>query len=425
MKTTEFQRLLAQFSSGLHSVALIDAAVILGCIVLAWLLGRSVAAPRRDADTVPTARSTARAQLSVPLLALLLILAARAVLGHWHNTPLLNIAVALLVALIIIRFAVAMLRQVFAPSGWLDVSARFIGWAVLLGFALHITGLAPEILRALDDLDFTFGKHRISLLLVLQGTLSILVTMLVALWLGRFAEARFMRAATLDINLRVMLSKVVQALLIVAAVLITLPAVGVDLTVLSVFGGMLGVGIGFGLQKIASNYISGFIILMDRSVSIGDVITVDQHTGQLTKMTARYVVLRNPAGTEALIPNETIITSTVVNHSYSDRRVSVPVRVLLSYRADLDAAVGVMEEAARTCPRVLQEPAPKVALKAFGENGMELELGVWIDDPDAGPGIVRSDLYFEIWRRFKAAGLEGGYPQREVRVLNAAGQSLF
>jgi small-conductance mechanosensitive channel len=421
MKTTEFQRLLAQFTSGPDSIALMHGAVILGCIALAWLLGRYATAHTREANAAPTARSAARAQLSVPLIALLLMLAARAVLEHWHSAPLLNIAVALLVALIIIRFAVVMLRQVFAPSGWIEVSARFIGWAVLLGFALHITGLAPDILRALDELDFTIGKHRISLLLVLQGTLAILATMLVALWLGRFAEGRLMRAAKLDINLRVMLSKVVQALLIVAAVLITLPAIGVDLTVLSVFGGMLGVGIGFGLQKIASNYISGFIILMDRSVSIGDVITVDQHTGQLTKMTARYVVVRNLAGTEALIPNETIITSTVVNHSYSDRRVSVAVRVLLSYRADLDAAVEAMEEAARACPRVLPEPAPRVAIKTFGENGMELELGVWIEDPDAGPGIVRSDLYFEIWRRFKARGLDTAYPQREVRLLNATG----
>jgi small-conductance mechanosensitive channel len=158
---------------------------------------------------------------------------------------------------------------------------------------------------------------------VLQATLSVLLTLLIALWLGRFIEARTMAAVSLDINLRVMLSKLAQTLLVLLAILIALPAVGIDLTVLSVFGGMLGVGIGFGLQKIASNYVSGFIILMDRSVSIGNLVTVGELTGQLTKMTARYVVLRSLGGVEAIIPNETIITSTVINHSYTDRRVRV------------------------------------------------------------------------------------------------------
>jgi len=187
-----------------------------------------------------------------------------------------------------------------------------------------------------------------------------------------------------------------------------------------VFGGALGVGLGFGLQKIAANYVSGFIILMDRSVSIGNQVTVDRHTGELTRMTARYVVVRNPDGTEAIIPNETIISSTVINHSYSDRRVRVPVQLQVGYRTDLDLAARIMEDAARRHPRVLRDPAPTMLVKQFAESGIDLELGVWIEDPQEGQSSLRSDLYREIWRDFQKHGIEIPYPQREVRVLGGA-----
>jgi small-conductance mechanosensitive channel len=226
-----------------------------------------------------------------------------------------------------------------------------------------------------------------------------------------------MRATSLQINLRVMFSKLIQILLLLAALLIALPSVGIDLTVLSVFGGMLGVGIGFGLQKIAANYISGFIILLDRSVSIGDLITIGEHTGTLTKMTARYIVVRSLGGLEAIIPNETIITSTVVNHSYSDRRVRVALPVQVAYTTDLDAACAAMVNAAKDNPRVLQDPAPGTLIVAFADSGINLELGVWVDDADQGTASLRSDLYAGIWRAFRQLGIEIPYPQREVRVL--------
>jgi small-conductance mechanosensitive channel len=264
------------------------------------------------------------------------------------------------------------------------------------------------------------GKQRISLLLVLQGTLSVLVTMLLALWFGRFLESRLMSSTSLNVNLRVMLSKLSQALLILAAVMIVLPAVGIDLTLLSVFGGMLGVGIGFGLQKIASNYISGFIILMDRSVNIGDFVTIDQHTGQLTKMTARYVVVRHMTGQEALIPNETIIASTVINHSYTDPRVRVALPIQVSYQSDLDIAMKIMREAALHQPRVLKDPQPGALLLQFADSGIDLELGLWIEDPQEGTLVLRSEIYLEIWREFKKHDIQIPFPQREVRILGTA-----
>lgn len=412
--------LLLDLWADLHNVKVLwQAVVIFISVFVAWLFGRLIQPRLAVAHGKRAFGLEILSQLQLPLTALALVLVGRVILRQWQSVHMLNVVVPLLTSFAIIRFAVLMLRQVFAPSGWRDTLTRGIGWAVWIGFALYVTGLAPDLLKFLDDLGFAVGKQRISLLLILQGALSVLLTLLIALWLGRFLEARLMGAESFDINLRVMFSKLAQALLVLAAVLIALPAVGIDVTVLSVFGGMLGVGIGFGLQKIASNYVSGFIILMDRSVGIGNLVTVDKFTGQLTKLTARYVVLRGLTGVEAIIPNETIITSTVINHSYTDRRVRVPLAVQVSYQSDLDAAIEIMEHAAQRHARVLREPAPKVLIKQFSENGIDLELGVWIEDPEEGTGNLVSDLYHEIWREFKQRGVEIPYPQRDVRVLGS------
>jgi small-conductance mechanosensitive channel len=394
------------------------AAALFAAWVPALLLERRLA--RTQATGTPNLGQRALRELIFPLLALGLVLIGRGALHNQHGTALLNVVIALLTALAILRFALLLVRQVFAPSALLQGVTRLIGWTVWLGFALHLTGLAPDVLDALDQAHIVIGRQRVSVLLILQAVLAVVTAVLIALWLGRYVETRLMAAESVQVSLRVMLTKLAKALFVLLAVLIALPAVGIDITALSVFGGMLGVGIGFGLQKIASNYVSGFIILMDRSVSIGDVVTIEQHTGRVTRMTARYVVLRNPAGTEALIPNETLIGSTVINHTYSDRRVHVPVGLQVAYETDMDRATHILEEAARGHPRVLGEPAPRVLVKELADSGVNLELGVWIDDPEDGIGNVRSDLYFEILRRFNAEGIEIPYPQRELRMRPVA-----
>ncbi len=352
----------------------------------------------------------------LPLTALLLVLIGRWVLAHYQNVGLLNLAVPLLVALAIIRIIFYLLPLIFATGPTMSATLRVISWLVWLGFALYITGFAPDLLDFLEETGFRLGKHRISLLLVLQAMLSIATALLLSLWLGRILEGRVM-AATLDINLRVMLAKLMRPLLALVVILIALPMVGVDLTALSVFGGAVGVGIGLGLQKTASNYISGFIILFDRSVTIGDFITIEKNSGQLTKMTARYVVIRNGDGTEIIIPNETVITSIVVNHSYSDKVVRVSIPVQISYRSDLDTAMRVLVGTAQEHPRALKNPEPLVLIRAFADNGIELELGVWVQDPEDGRANLRSDIYSAVWREFKTHGIEIPYPQRDVRLL--------
>ena len=356
-------------------------------------------------------------RLAFPLSALLLVLSARWLLTGNHGVSLLNVAVPLLTALAIIRTLAYMLRLVFPAGGAASVFERTIGWLVWTGFALYVLGLAPGILAFFDDIGIHVGKQRISLLAVAQAVVWIVFTLLLTLWISRLVEERLMGAQRMEMTLRVMLAKLLRPVLVLFAMLMVLPAVGIDLTALSVFGGALGVGIGFGLQKIASNYISGFIILLDHSVKIGDIVTIEKHSGRLSKMTARYVVVRGGDGTEAIIPNETVITSTVVNHSYSDTRVCVSIPVQISYRSDLDTATRVLLDAARAQARALPSPEPRVTISAFADNGISLELGVWICDPELGSATLRSDIYYAIWREFRAKGIEIPHPQREVRLL--------
>jgi small-conductance mechanosensitive channel len=330
---------------------------------------------------------------------------------------LLNIAVPLLTAMAIISFVVHLQRLVFAPGNLLATFERSIVWLVWIGFALYVLGLAPDIIEYFDGIGFKFGGHRISLLLIAEAVVWVVIALLLALWVGRVLEDRLMAAHGMDMTLRVMLSKLVRALLVLVAVLVVLPLVGIDLTALSVFGGALGVGLGFGLQKIASNYISGFIILLDRSVTIGDLVTIEKHTGRLTKMTARYVVVRALDGTEAIIPNETVITSAVINQSYTDRKVAISMSVQVSYDCDLDQAMSVLTEVAKRHARTLPDPPPAVHIKAFADSGINLDLAVWVEDPEQGKTNLRSDIYYGIWQEFKARGIVIPYPQREVRLL--------
>ncbi|MGA0033018.1 MAG: mechanosensitive ion channel family protein [Burkholderiales bacterium] len=426
--SSEFQALLLDLWADLHSINILwQLGVLAACITIGWLISRQY--DQRVRSHAPTDSTQALGiggmqRLMFPVTTLLLVLVARAVMGIWQSTPLLKVAATLLLAMALVRLAIYVMRHTFAPSAWLRSSERWISWLVWLGVATYLTGLWPQLSEALHEIGFKVGDHRFSLLLVLQGTVSVIATLMIALWLGRIAENRLMRATSLQVNLRVMFSKLVQVVLLLVALLITLPAVGIDLTVLSVFGGMLGVGIGFGLQKIAANYISGFIILLDRSVSIGDLVTIGEHTGTLTKMTARFVVVRNLAGLEAIIPNESIITSTVINHSFTDRKVRVGVPIQVAYATDLDAARAIMVDAAKKIPRVLKDPEPGALIIGFADSGINLELGVWVEDADQGVFGLRSELYDAIWREFRRTGIEIPYPQREVRVLGSVKSTI-
>jgi small-conductance mechanosensitive channel len=360
-------------------------------------------------------------RIAFPLLALVLVLLARPVAQQWMHVGLFSLALPLLSSLAVIRVVFYVLRVSFLGATWLGQFERVFALLVWGLVALHITGLLPDVIAVLESVAFTAGKQKLTLWHVLQGIVAVLATVLVALWLSSAIEARLNAAAGLDNNLRAVLARLSKALLILLAVLIGLPMVGIDLTTLSVFGGALGVGLGFGLQKIASNYVSGFIILLDNSIRIGNIITVGNDRGEVTRITTRYTVLKNLNGVEALVPNELLVGSVVQNESYSDPRVSVVLPVQVSYDSDLERAMAIMVDAAKTQQRVLAEPAPAVLLKNFADSGINLELGFWVADPEKGVGSLRSDINLAIWRDFKQAGIEIPYPQREVRILKDHG----
>ena len=235
-----------------------------------------------------------------------------------------------------------------------------------------------------------------------------IVAIVLSLWASSFVEQRLMRMTHLDNNVRVVLAKLFRALLILVGILVALSTVGIDLTVLSVFGGALGVGIGLGLQKVASNYIAGFTILLDRSIRVGDMVTVDNRFGVVSKVTSRYVVVKSLDGVEAIVPNEILVTTTVLNHSYTSREIKVGVPIQISYESDLDLAMRLMIEAALSESRTLRTAAiaPAVTVLGFADNGINLELAVWINDPENGQGNLRSALNISIWKAFQANGIK-------------------
>lgn len=415
---TEIHNLLLELIGDLEQTALLwQFAVLALSLAAAWLLSSTIKKhfpPPADSWHMGVSGFN---RVALPLLALLFVLLGKALLKQTFSVKLLNLAVPLLLSWALIRLTVYLLRHIFAPGSWLKASEHLITWLVWAGVALHITGFLPEITQALDELSFSTGKQRISVLLVMEGLIALAVTVVLALWLGRVVEKRIMGTAEMDLSLRMVLSKIVRAFLLLIALLIALPAAGIDITVLSVFGGALGVGLGFGLQKIASNYVSGFIILLERSIRIGDMVTVDNRYGEIKQISTRYTVLRGLDGTEALIPNESLITSTVLNHSFTNREVRISLSVQISYASSLETAMHLMLEAARQHPRVLQQNAPEVFLKNFSDNGIELELVMWIGDPEEGQASLRSALNLEIWRNFKAQGIEIPYPQRDIHIV--------
>lgn len=398
-------------------------AILLISLTLAWFVNSRIKITHKPDNQAIKLGLGSIKRIIFPLSALLFVCIGKIVLRKWYPVSFLNIAISLLIAFALIRITVYALRYAFSSSNWLKASEKLISYSIWAGLALYVTGLLPELFETLDAANFSFGKYRVSLLLLSQAAISILLTIIVSLWLGGIIEQRLMHAEHLNINLRVVLAKFTRAVLVVIGILITLPAIGVDLTMLSVFGGALGVGMGLGLQKIASNYLSGFVILFDRSIRPGDLITVDHRYGFVSKFTARYIVLKEADGTEAIIPNDTLVTTTVLNHSYSSTQIRILIPIQISYESDLKQAMQILERIAVNTPRVLKDPSPQVSLVKFGDSSIDLELSVWIADPEQGQGNVRSGINVAIWEEFNKHGIIIPYPQREILIKQDATKS--
>lgn len=420
---THDQSLVANLLSDLsNTVLLSQLAVLLIAIGLGWLATHRIALNQSD-KTRSIWHGNEWQRFLLPLIALLLVLVARPILARWESTHLLNLAVPLLLSLSVIQLVFFFLRVLLNPGPVLRSVERTVSWLVWGIVAIHIAGYLGPVVEALDDIGFTIGKQHLSLYTALLGLVSIAVTLVAALTLGRLLENRLIAASNLDLNHKAALGKIVRALLALIAVLIALPLVGIDITVLSVFGGALGVGLGLGLQKIASNYVSGFTLLLENSIRIGDMVTVNDRYGEVREIATRYTVIKGLDGSETIFPNETLITSAVTNHSLSnaDNMVGIPIQV--AYDANLRKAEAIMLDAARHSPDVLAEPGPEVRLTDFGDNGINLKLVVWFKHPERGNMALVSGLNWAIWEGFQRQGIEIPFPQRVVHIVGTDADS--
>ena len=362
-------------------------------------------------------------RIAFPLVALIFVLILRKILValHWEHLSLLYLAGPLLVTWALVRILVYLLRCVFSEGGFLKTFERVITSAIWGWMVLGITGLDDPLIELFEQVSFSFGKQTINLWMLMHGAVTVGVTLLIALWVASLIDNRLTATEHIDANMRVVLGRLAKAVLLLIALLSSLSLVGIDVTTLSVFSGALVVGLGLGLQKIASNYVSGFIILLDRSIRLGNLVTIDDRTaGTVTQITTRYTVLRTLTGTEVIIPNEYLVNNIVRNQSFTDTRVRVAVAIQVAYSTNLDKAMRLMAEAARQQPRVLAEPAPGVLLTDFADSGINLELGFWVADPEDGTANTRSIINLAIWKSFSENGIEIPYPQREVRILGEA-----
>ena len=364
-------------------------------------------------------------RLAMPLLLLLAVSVVRLVIVHYgYPTPLIDVLARLLLALATVRLIVYALRVGIAPGPTLKAWEKIISTTIWVLVALYILDWLPSVEAFLEQIAITVGESRFSLLMAIKLVVLCGLYVLLALWLSGLIEQRLKNARTISVSLRVGIAKVVKVALLTVAFLLAMSEAGLNLATLTVFGGALGVGIGFGLQKIVSNFISGFILLGDRSIRPGDVISIGNTYGWVRELRARYIVVRNRDGVETLIPNENLVTTDVINWSYSDRHVRVKIPVQISYADDPEQAMAIMEAAATANSRVLKDPEPAVRLLKFADSGIELELRVWLLDPQEGVGNVRSDINLAIWRGFKEAGITIPYPQRDVHLRHVAGPAV-
>ncbi|MDN4057447.1 mechanosensitive ion channel [Massilia sp. YIM B02769] len=395
--------------------ALAIVAAVLAGLLLARLIRRSWLHEDDNAGAIRRLGVEGFGRVLAPLLIAAGVWLAKIILARYQNVHLLAVALPLFASMALIRIAFFLLRRVFARRGPLGTALqtfeKILALVVWVGVALYLTGQWPDIIRFLETHTVPLGTRKpVPLLDILQAVISVVVLMMLALWAGAALEERLMRLEGMHSSLRVVLARMGRAVLILVSVLVSLGLVGLDLTVLSVFGGALGVGLGLGMQRIASNYVSGFIILFERSLSIGDPITVDKYAGRVARINTRYTVLQALDGTQTLLPNEMLITGVVMNQSGTNKAVRLNTKITVAYDSDLNEVMTLLARQADEVERVVAEPAPSVQLNAFGPHGYELELGFSIVDPEKGSGGVISAVNRNIYALVHAGAIRLGLP---------------
>jgi small-conductance mechanosensitive channel len=405
--------------------ALAEWALLLGCLVLgallSWALSRAIT--RRE-NSVLFGRSVLDGAL-FPLLALALAFGTSRLLPVWGLAPaLFKLALPLLVSLAVIRVIARVLTAAWPDSAPIKLVERIGSWVVWLGAVLWVTGLLPIILDELDDIGWKFGTVKLTLRNLIEGGLTAALVLVLALWVSAAIESRLLQRESMDLSMRKIAASAIRALLLFVGLLFALSAAGIDLTALGVLGGALGVGLGFGLQKLAANYVSGFVILAERSLRIGDMVKVDGFEGRVTDIKTRYTVIRSLGGKEAIVPNEMLITQRVENSSLADPRVLLSSVVQVDYGCDVDNVMQALVASLVKVPRVLSDPGPAVQLSRFADSGLELTVFFWIADPENGAGGVKSDVNLAIWHTLKRLEVDIPYPQQVQRQPKSAPAEL-
>ncbi len=387
------------------------------CVALAWLAVWLVRQAFAAQDLSVLLGKRLIDGVLFPTVLLGLTFVARALLTGDHPVALFGILLPVCISLALIRFGVKVLQVAFGEAPFVRVLERTISWIAWLAVVLWVTGILPLILDELDQIRWKVGGSMLSVRTLIEGALTAGAVLIFTLWVSSALESRLLKSATgSDLSLRKVISNTVRALLMFVGLLLALSSVGIDLTALSVLGGAVGVGIGFGLQKLAANYVSGFVILAERSMRIGDSVKIDNFEGRITDIKARYTVIRSPSGRESIVPNEMLITQRVESLSLADSKVAQATIVSVAYDAPVDQVMELLLQACQAQPRVLADPAPLVALSAFGADGLEFTVNYWFEDPASGQLSLKSDINRAILKTLRENGIEIPFPQRVVHM---------
>ena len=334
-----------------------------------------------------------------------------------------QIAASISMSIIILRMASTLIAvwigirlvTMMIESETISRLVRIVIWSMAL---LNIFGLLGPFINFLSITTFTFGTTTISILAIITGVTSMIGLIWGALFVSSIIETKLVESPTINPSAQVLLGKLTRIVLVVLAFFFAISSMGIDLTAFAVFGGAIGVGLGFGLQKVVSNFISGVILLLDKSIKPGDVIEISNTYGRINKLAARYTSVISRDGREHLVPNEDIITQPVINWTFSDKKVRRHLPVNVSYNSDIEKAMELLLEAAADSPRVIKNPEPKALIKGFGDNGVDLELRMWIRDSENGVSNIASEVYLLIWHKFNDGGIEFPYPQRDIHIVS-------
>jgi small-conductance mechanosensitive channel len=433
--TEILQRIDAFFDILSTRNVLIEIAAVALCLSAGWFLGvalRDRYSRRRIKTPTALTWNYFLSQGSVVILpvimALFLVVLARSVLVSVRfDVTVLDAAARLIGAYIVVRIAVLLFTASLGNKSWMQHWENRVTLFIWMAIAAEYLGWLDPIINTLDTIGVAAGKSRITLWSVLKLLFTLTLFVLAAAWISRWVERRLKRLGNLAPSTRIGIAKFANAFLIGLSILMGLNAAGVDLTALTVLTGAIGLGLGFGLQSIAANFVSGFVLLMDRSIKPGDVISLSGQSGTSTEnfgwvqeLRGRYVVVRDRDGVEMLVPNQQLISNAVINWSYTDPRIRLKLPIRVSYRDDPELALSILLTACEGQLRVLREPAPVSRLMHFSDSGIELELRFWISDPQEGVNNVRSEVNRAIWRLFKEHKITIPAAQREIVVRNSS-----